>query len=141
MPTNRNAWQRQHRLQTGNANTKKYEKTPKGFLMRAYRNLQSRCEGLIKPHIYMGLPRMSREDFYLWAWHDTMFWNLYRAWVQAGYPRKMSPSVNRIDPARGYTRDNVEWLTHSVNSALANASPRRSDIHRSIRRALGQANA
>lgn len=121
------AYQRAYRLKNGNACTKKYEKSPKGFLMRAYRNMKSRVEGVQwrKAHLYEGLKLMSREEFYQWAWDNPEFWRLYKQWVQSGYARRLSPSINRIDSYKGYTLDNVEWLTHSVNSSLGGSSPKR----------------
>lgn len=104
-----------------NAQRREYEKTPNGFLMRAYSNAKARVSGVQKEkaHIYLGLPIMSREEFYAWAWNDPNFWRLYRMWTMAGFPMKLTPSLNRIDPRRGYVAGNVEWVTHSVNSSLA----------------------
>jgi hypothetical protein len=89
--------------------------------MRAYRNMQSRVTGVQKKkaHLYKGLPILPRQDFYAWAKDNPDFWRLYRRWIAAGYDRKLTPSVNRVDPNKGYTLDNIEWLTHSVNSSLA----------------------
>ena len=89
--------------------------------MRAHRNIRSRTSGVQwkKAHLYKGLPTCSREDFYAWARDNADFWRLFRAWEAAGYPVKLTPSVNRINPDLGYTLDNMEWLTHSVNSALS----------------------
>ena len=115
------ARQREQRRITGNQCTKKYEKTPNGFLVRAYRNMLSRTRGLVKPHLYKGLSILSKEDFYAWSEDNPNFWELYFAWVVVGYERKLSPSVNRIDPTKGYEIGNIEWVTHSVNSALGGA--------------------
>jgi hypothetical protein len=109
---------------------KLYEKTPKGFLMRTYRNMQSRVTGIQKKkaHLYLGLPILDREDFYAWAWDNTAFWRLYKQWAATDYDRKLSPSINRIDTTKGYTLDNIEWLTHSVNSSLGSSSPKRKHV-------------
>jgi hypothetical protein len=117
----RNLDQQERRRLNGNIHTKHYEKTPNGFLMRAYRNMESRVTGVQKEraHLYQGLNLLPRESFYIWAKDNPDFWRLYRHWVASGYDRKLTPSVNRIDPDKGYELDNIEWLTHSVNSALA----------------------
>lgn len=117
----RNAKQQARRRATGNASTQKYEKTPNGFLMRAYSNAKARVSGVQKEraHIYLGLPIMDREAFYAWARDNPDFWRLFRMWTMAGFPMKLTPSLNRIDPRRGYVAGNVEWVTHSVNSSLA----------------------
>lgn len=114
----KNRKQREYRRKTANSATKTYEKTPKGYLMRSYRNMLNRVNGLVKPHLYKGKEILSKEQFYNWAWGNKDFWRLYRQWVKSGYERKLSPSVNRIDSEKGYTINNMEWLSHSVNSSL-----------------------
>jgi hypothetical protein len=112
------ARQRERRRLNGNSITKRYEKTKKGFLMRAYRNMQSRVTGVQwkKYHLYQNLELMPREDFYGWALHNNTFNDLYETWVASGYDRKLSPSVDRINASVGYIHGNIQWLTHSENS-------------------------
>ena len=112
------AGQRKRRKATKCWDCKKYEKTPNGFLMRAYRNMLSRTLGLVKPHLYKGLSILPKEEFYAWSRANLDFWRLYRVWVAAEYARKLSPSINRIDTKKGYEIGNIEWITHSANSAL-----------------------
>lgn len=116
--------QLRHRAKVGNVHTHKYEKTPQGFLMRLYRNMQSRTSGIQKKkaHLYEGKSLLSRDEFYKWATEDTTFKSMFDTWKLAGYDRKLTPTVNRKDSAVGYELDNMEWLTHSENSRLgANA--------------------
>jgi hypothetical protein len=89
--------------------------------MRAYRNMKSRVTGVQwkKAHLYQGKELLPKEDFYTWAWDNADFWRLFRQWEASGRDRKLSPSVNRINPDKGYVSGNIEWLTHSVNSGLA----------------------
>ena len=96
----------------------KYERTPKGFLMRKYRNMQSRVTGVqrSKYHLYRGKTLLDRQSFYNWAVKQESFWNLYYDWVESGYSRKLCPSVDRINSALGYEINNMEWVTHSENS-------------------------
>lgn len=108
--------------------SKMYEKTPKGFLMRTYRNMQSRVAGIQKKkaHLYKGLAILPRNDFYAWAWDNVDFWRLYKQWAATDFTdRRLTPSINRIDSEKGYTIDNIEWLTHSINSSLGGLSPKR----------------
>lgn len=113
--------QRIYRAATGNRATKKYERTKKGKLMRTYRNMQSRVKGILKQkaHLYEGLPIMPREQFYMWAMSSKTFNALFDAWAEAGYKCGDSPSIDRIDPDKGYVIGNVRWLTHRENSALS----------------------
>jgi len=119
-PFDRLSWQRDYRKSNGNARTKKYEKTKKGKLMRTYRNMESRAKGIVKgkSHLYQGLEVLPRETFYDWAMSCADFNNIYDDWVRSGFDRKLSPSVDRVDPSKGYTLDNMRWLTHSENSSI-----------------------
>ncbi len=121
------AYQREYRQRTGNACTRRYEKTPTGFLMRMYRNMQSRTLGIQwrKAHLYKGKTLLPRKEFYEWAIVHPEFWKLYNVWVENGYDRKLTPTVNRVNPNLGYSFNNIEWLTHSENSRLGSLSQRR----------------
>jgi len=112
------AWQKQKRKENGNSWTKKYEKTRKGFLVRTYRNMKSRVEGVQKKkaHLYKGLPLLDKESFYNWALNDSEFISLFIKWEISDYDRKLTPSIDRIEPIKGYVMDNIQWLTHSENS-------------------------
>jgi len=114
----KNAWQRAARKKNGNAYTKKYERTKKGFLMRKYRNMQSRVNGIQqkKSHLYLGKSLLPREQFYAWALSNDQFHQMFAAWEESDYDRKACPTVDRIDSERGYEIDNMRWLTHSDNS-------------------------
>jgi len=111
--------QRERRKLSGNKTTFKYEKTINGFLMRLYRNMQSRVTGVQhkKAHLYQGKELLPRQEFYNWANNSIKFLDLFNKWTALGYPRTETPSVDRIDSSKGYTLDNMQWLTHSENSA------------------------
>ncbi len=97
-----------------------YERrTPQGFVMRTYRNMQSRIVGIQKKkaHLYQGLALLPRPVFYAWTLaDDSDFWPLWTAWHESGRSRRLSPSIDRINPDAGYTLDNMRWITHSENS-------------------------
>lgn len=122
-----NANQRVRRAADGNADTKRYEKTPNGFLMRVYRNMQSRVTGVqrLKAHLYLGKSLLPREQFREWAHDQYQFWLLFDAYEKAGYDRKLAPTVDRIDSSKGYEVGNMEWVTHSENSRRGAVSKRR----------------
>lgn len=119
--------QREYRKRTNNKCTKKYEKTPNGFLMRKYRNMQSRVLGIQKKkkHLYQNLELLDRQLFYKWSKCDKNFWLLYNQWVKSNYERKLCPTVNRINSKNGYLLTNMEWITHSENSRLGALSQSR----------------
>ena len=115
-----NEHQRIYRLRTGNLCTKKYEKTHKGFLMRLYRNMESRVKGIQKKNLskYIGKEIISRDEFYKWALNSDTFYSLFKSYEDSGFTRRLSPSIDRIDSSRGYSIDNIRWLTMSENSRL-----------------------
>ena len=113
-----NANQREYRKSNGNACTIKYEHTKHGKLMRCYRNMKSRIEGIqwMKAHLYVGKTLLPKDEFYEWAMGCNAFHRLYLEWVESNYDRKLAPSVDRMDSKRGYEIENMEWVTHSENS-------------------------
>jgi hypothetical protein len=113
-----NKKQREYRKLTGNAITKKYEKSINGFLMRTYRNMKSRVTGVTKNknHLYLGLDLVDKESFYLFSKNDDAFMSLFKDWEDSGYQRRLTPSIDRIDSAAGYTLGNMQWITFAENS-------------------------
>lgn len=112
--------QREYRRKNGNAITKKYERTKKGKLMRLYRNMQSRVNGIQwrKAHLYEGKEILDRDEFYHWALSSKEFHEMFAAWEASGFDRRLVPTVDRIDTDKGYIVSNMRWLTHSENSRL-----------------------
>lgn len=119
-----NRLQRERRERNGNKNTKKYEKTKKGFLVRCYRNMKSRVTGVQKKksHLYVNKCLLDKHIFYNWSLKNESFNVLFNKWELSGYDRKLTPSVDRIDSSIGYRLDNMEWVTHSENSRRGNRS-------------------
>jgi hypothetical protein len=115
---NKLQWQRERRKKTNNLDAKKYEKTINGFLVRLYRNMKSRTSGIqkLKYHLYEGKELLDKQIFYQWAKSSKVFKKLYKKWVESNYDRKLTPSVDRINPKEGYKLSNMEWVTHSENS-------------------------
>lgn len=112
--------QRELRKINGNANTKRYEKTIKGFLMRTYRNMKSRITGVQKKkyHLYKDKELINKFDFYYWSITNSDFATLFENWKRNEYKQKLTPSIDRIDSSRGYILENMRWITHSENSRL-----------------------
>lgn len=113
----KNEKQRLKRAENGNYHTKKYEKTPKGFLVRTYRNMLSRVSGVTKNknHLYLGKEILNKEQFYEWSLKDNAFNSLFIYWTKSGYERRLTPSIDRIDSKKGYAIDNIQWITFSEN--------------------------
>ena len=115
---NRLEWQREYRKKNNNHHTKVYEKTEKGFLMRLYRNMKSRIDGVqkVKHHLYDGKPLLDKQEFYEWAVGNPEFNQLYINYKESNYSCELAPSVDRVDSSKGYVLDNMEWVTMSENS-------------------------
>lgn len=111
--------QRQYRLKNNNIVTKKYEKTLNGFVMRLYRNMKSRINGIQKrkAHLYLNKEIVGKEEFYNWIKSNTKFLELFEKYKQSNFDRKLAPTVDRIDSKIGYVLSNMQILTHSENSA------------------------
>lgn len=109
--------QKEYRLKNGNACTKKYEKTKKGFLVRLYRNMQSRVSGVQKSkhHLYVGKSLLSKDEFYEWSLNNDTFHKLFNEWELSNYERRLCPSVDRINSDLGYELNNMEWVEFHEN--------------------------
>lgn len=109
-----------------------------GLLLQAYRLMRRRCEGAdpAKAHIFKGLEFPKQKDFLLWARNDRGFLLLYKQWAHSGYNTRLTPSVSRMNTDKGYTLDNIEFLTHSNNASLALSTRWRTQQLSMIRRML-----
>lgn len=122
-----NKYQADVRIKTRNKSTKKYEKTKKGYLVRTYRNMKSRCCGILKSkaHLYAGLELIDKNEFYAWSLSDPDFMRLFIAYKESDFNLRMAPSIDRIDSKRGYILENMRWITFSENSRLGSMSRHR----------------
>ena len=113
----KNEKQRLYRAKTNNSTTKKYEKTFNGFIMRMYRNMQSRINGVQskKSHLYLGKDLMSKDEFYYIAKNSDKLKILFNEWELSGYNRRLTPSVDRIDSKKGYSLDNIRFVQFHEN--------------------------
>lgn len=84
-----------------------------------YASIRARCLGKDRknPHIYSGLPFEGKEAFYEWALNHSDFKRLFKQYEKSGYRRRLAPSVDRINTKKGYTFDNMQWLTNHENAS------------------------
>jgi hypothetical protein len=47
---------------------------------------------------------------------------MFEIYKSSEFNRKLAPTVDRIDSSKGYSLDNMRWLTHSENSRLGSIS-------------------
>ena len=92
-------------------------RTKTGHLSITYSNMRQRTRGEHKRR-YAGLDLLPRAEFMEWAVNDPTYTLVFDAWHEAGCPYRLTPSIDRIDNARGYTIDNIRFLTQSENSSI-----------------------
>lgn len=117
-------------------------KTIHGFLQRLYNNMKKRVEGRNSqnPHYWAGKPILPKETFFEWSRNHPDFLRLFKRWILTDCDIKLSPSINRINSKKGYTLDNIEWVTMSQNSSLAGAT-RSFNKRSAVYALLGEKNA
>lgn len=69
----------------------------------------------LRPNYY-GKPICTKEEFINKFLTDAQFLALYKKWQDAGFTRAASPAIDRINNNLGYTLDNLEFISHRVNS-------------------------
>ena len=88
-----------------------------------YQGIVSRCTGKHKNRTYYveGMPYLSWEEYEDWWLNNVQdFQYCYNIWKRCGFKNKFAPSIDRIDSKKGYTPDNMQWLTFSVNCSKYN---------------------
>lgn len=68
----------------------------------------------------------SQDKFFEWCKTTTnidMFMSLWYDWAMADFPLHLSPSIDRVDPHKGYTCDNLQWLSFEENCRKNNINP------------------
>lgn len=96
----------------------KRKNNPEFFLRTRYTELRQRCINQRNNNgYYFGLDHCSRSEFLNRFRNDETFNDLFNVWKQSGWDIKLCPSVDRIDVNKGYTLDNIQFITHSDNCA------------------------
>jgi hypothetical protein len=67
----------------------------------------------------------TKKEFVAWGLAHREFQSLFRIWQSFGHPRKLAPSVERLDPNQGYTPANLTWVTQSSNSSFGGVNSQR----------------
>lgn len=111
----------EHNHDTRQNDLRRYRTNPKRYLEHKYRGIVERCTGRHGHKSYIGREYLSRGEWDKWV-NDTKdeFERLYSFWQRSGWKRQFAPSIDRIDNSRGYTRDNMQWLTNSANTRKRN---------------------
>jgi hypothetical protein len=94
-----------------------------GFLSKRYSIMKRRIDGKSDHNRgnWKGKAILPRDAFYSWAKNHPVFLSLYKQWFTSNFDIKLTPSINRLNSSKGYTLDNMEWMTNSQNSSLSGA--------------------
>lgn len=94
-------------------------KTFKAYFNHTYSSIKTRCLGKRKTYV-SGFKVLSADQWKQFL-EDTAVTRLglYLAWKMSGYNRRLSPSIDRIDPRQGYIEGNIRWIPSWVNSSLS----------------------
>ncbi len=97
---------------------RQYRRTIRGFLDQKYTAMSKRVRGKDSrcAHIMNGMDIISRSSFIEWAYEQPTLKRLFRQYKQSNWDFKICPTVDRIDPTRGYTFDNMRFITQSENA-------------------------
>jgi hypothetical protein len=101
--------------------THQHKATINSFVCKTYEKMKQRISGrgTRRPDLYVGKILLPRDIFVVWAKNHPDFLSLYKRYIMSDFDRRLAPSVNRIHSDKGYTLDNMEWVTSSQNSSLA----------------------
>lgn len=83
-----------------------------GGLLRANMKFNGRAHGA---EYYVGLPLIAKDEFLTWSLQDPEYRRLHNEWVDSGFERRLTPSIDRIDSRFGYLHPNIEWVSLSEN--------------------------
>lgn len=65
----------------------------------------------------------TREEFIKWCLSISnyrSFHRMYKDWVNSNYSMRLTPSIDRIDNTKGYSIENIQWVTQGFNSSKGN---------------------
>jgi len=58
----------------------------------------------------------TRAEFYKWCEQNIeVFKKIHQTWEKSNWDNKYSPSIDRIDNSKGYTINNIRWLSKTDN--------------------------
>ena len=64
-------------------------------------------------------PTYTRKEFYLWL-EQNGYAGIFQTWMDSDFIKTLAPSVDRINPLKPYTIDNIQLMTWIENSYKAN---------------------
>lgn len=94
------------------------------IFIHRYSGMKQRTEGRTKrKYTCLGKKIMTKEEFIDWCYEKNnfdKFIKLHNKWRKEKYIRIYAPSIDRVDNNKGYTIDNIRWITQQQNSKKYN---------------------
>lgn len=92
---------------------REYWRTPEGRISQifAVQNVTSKQRGHPQP-------AYTRKELTDWAYKNGLL-ALWETWINTGYSKESTPSVDRKDPHKGYSLDNIRLVTWETNNEKA----------------------
>lgn len=102
-----------------------YRRSIHGVIINAWHRMRARVEGRTYSPLeynkkYIGLPILTKEEFFKWV-KSSNIKAVHARWKKHSYIRNLSPTIDRIDSSKGYTLDNIQWLSFNENARKANS--------------------
>lgn len=92
---------------------KEYWRTPKGRISSIFATQVSSSKQ--RKHV---LPKYTREELLEWAYQNNLL-TLHQQWEKSGYLKDYVPSIDRLDPTKEYSLDNIRLVTWKENNEKA----------------------
>lgn len=102
---------------------REYDKKRQRYSLRRivshrYALMKARVEGrATRRYNVEGKELLSQDQFYEWAMKNRTLHELYRTWFDSDFDRHLAPSIDRVDNSRGYSLDNIQWLSLEANTS------------------------
>ena len=87
-----------------------YYRTIKGQLTQIYYGQKVRSKENGYPP-----PEYTKDELREWLLGQTIYWDIYVAWIDSGYKSDLKPSIDRLDDYKGYSFSNIRITTWGIN--------------------------
>jgi len=87
-----------------------YFRTEKGLIKRIFHNQKRRSKDDNSKKV-----KYTFDEFYKWCCGQGEFYRLHKNWVESGYDKHKTPSVDRIDDYGCYEFKNIQLMTWGCN--------------------------
>jgi len=97
--------------------SKRYRTNPDRYIKHKYYMMRARCMGKSNHRSYDNMEILTFDEWMRWCDENKdIFMRLFNEWIESGWDRNKSPSIDRIDNSRGYVIGNIQWMTTHDNT-------------------------